>query len=1417
MFVNSELQNHLETSAHVKVKSFVSAEWNLNSATNIRKIGNYRFRPQLVDNKYSAILNNFDVNDEGNFYTGATKADIIIDGGFNDDDTPAAFTSENEKERLLYSLEDCFSRFRPRSGINKVRYFNNRFLHNTHQEMSRRPRYYMAHKNDQFKYWTSYRTEENVERGIAKNIVNGKYYIDDAAPFVVYDSPMFANRIVIKMQTNTGEIDLGPFYDQSGQIPDPLYGTSNMTIPVEWKIQVLKNNSWVDASVFDSTSTRKNGFPIIASDGYVELYYGLKVPENYENIFKYLGETSSSQLLPSSNMLGAAYLVVESEDSVGTIYIWNGSSYSTFTPEYTWSLYENAIEPYAFTSTLLNDKTFVVQETGERRSREVDQISGIRVVATTMNKLESTLDIIEISPRLAANISEIATNFSVTKSASDLGISGMPVGQLLASVGSLDLFDFEEAFNEFNENSLIYAIDSSSNIQIKIYEQILDVNGYDYTIPIKTLYSESFPNVASPSREVSIDLRDMFFYFESRTAPELFLQNASLSYAISTLLDGIGFSNYVFKRLSTEKDPIIANFFVSPNQTVAQVLNELAVSTQSAMFFDEYNNLVVMTKGYMMASESERATDTTISGNSIMDISSQETKVYNNGKINYSERYIQKNYGSIRQSSLLDKEKTWIYKPVLLWEATGTNNTKSVNGEIAQQSDYVLGAIPLNSDLSADLPYVKNHTIVNNTIDLGEGVYWLTRNSGYFYANGEVIKYDAVQYSVPGISGQSNVWIKDAQEYGKYFASLPFNGKIYPTGLIRIYAEPNYETVDGITSYLNGPVAKHGRGQFGTQVVSHSAGLNKYWSDNNNVRGCLMDFAALFSNADVPATISAAAGKSATIDGIAQKTTRNGVIKNFLSSSTLSESAINSLMSTQSATVQSSALIMNGPSFSTTENPVNYLSYVYKPMTSKFKNFGTRMRVIGKIENNETQSQTPVGSSVYYNVTGTSPEKSINIAGSSGGLAIMVNPETNNGYYFEIAALTQNSFDSDLTSDQIYNVMFYKVKKNASASSSADKAVPIRLWAGLTGINVDDGRFVGQSRILGEENTSVYDLSVEYEDIGSTRRFYLYINNTMVATVDDADPLPVYNNMALFVRGSSRCMFENIYALSNNYSKNTTFLVDTPASNVFSAQEMNASESFRKYALSGILQSTYLSGISPSEPPSHQIYFEEFGTILREASYFNVKYDKAYPALFAKISPTFNRLKGYSVSGFTAGAYGAEFLIFNCTDFALSLDSSSGNYLRIQGITFTQQSTNELTVDNYFNKVGDLSGAELGVFEEAYSPLKYKERFNDIRNSRFTYGNKEFTIDATYIQSQDDAHQLMGWIVNKVMQPRKSVGLSIFAMPTVQLGDIVKIDYTTPTGIKDVALADTRFVVYNIEYTRSDNGPEMTVYLSEVK
>ncbi len=1898
MFRSDSLEDALTYSHTIENQQAIFIEWNLNQSYNIEKVGNYRYRPGTTDPRYGVIRSLYEPEDLGGFYTGATDSDTIINAGFDDSNDPAFYIAPKRKMNLLYSLDDCFGQNRPRSGINKLLYLGivgNSSGYNQYIDSlkSNRPRYYMSSRYDEFKYWTSYRTEVEAgatqEFGIAVNsgtgTVNQSYYIYDAAPFVVYKNSVPSNRVVVKMQTNVGTTNNGPYrMGNNTNVADPLYGEVNKTTPKRWAIQSLNNeNNWVEIISFDENDIRSNGFPIIGPDGYVEIEYGLTVPSMFQDVFTFVGEISSISMRPDLAPNGYAYLYKESETDLGVLYISDGASWQTFTPQYGWSLSEVEVTKNTKVVKKLSSPDYFISG-GKKVFREFQFTKGLRVVVDTMNKVNSTFDLIELSPRLISDITEKTSNFSIKKTLSDLGTYSMPTGNLLASTGSITIFDEDLSFNENNLFNLetaqgsIISQYSNSKIKFLFYDIVKNIDNYDYYIPIKTLYSERIPQASDNAATISMELRDLFYFFESKKSPELLLRDVSLSYAIVVLLDSIGFSNYVFKRTEGENELNIPFFFVGPDQNIAETLQQLATSSQSAMFFDEYNNLVVMSRDYVLPSEEQRDTDltfygqetaasyttrtnilpnpsvevnstgwngnntssavrtttdslfgttsiratynavasgaglfwwdspgtgpaypvtagktytfsvyvksnsetrsynptilwrdsdttvgnlisnisgvttscplntwtrvtvtgiapagakaavitvytstTTTAGNNayfdgalfeesliagtyfdgsfvdpasskgtisswsgtahssksilqtpvsyylpnIMNISSQDKLVYNGGEINYTTRYIQKSIGSISQAPYIDEYKTYVYKPVLLWEVAGQQSTKTVNEAATESSGYSLAAMPLKTTLTNNVPVINNGVIANDVMDFGESVYWLGNYSGYFYSNGEIIKYDAVEYSVAGVG---NVWIKNNQEYQRYFANLKFNGKMYPTGRVRVFAN------------VQGQIIKeHGRGQFGTEIAEHLAGLddNSPWINDTNVRGSIQNSKEYLFNTNriisyPNNTGIEEAGKSKMIGGkpytsqsYAIKSTRNGIIKNFMANTNITENDVNYYKTARSGSVQTSALVFNGPDIPPEIDPAEFVTYAYKPLDKPYKHFGTRLRIIGKIESGTNQDQTSLGAFTIYSpseISSGDPSKQVSIKGGSGGIAFGLNKDTNVGYYFEIAALSQSNVSSytnnsnyssyqiskspvisvvnglvtmplesqhdfeigttvivsgvvddnrktrptsingeyvvsaistdrkqftynikppDITTASITavsrtgsgsswtitytatnnfrsgmlvnisglapsgynltnaivesaneksftvfsttdpgaitdgvgsatyvvlstissnggtvkkvidsdtlisNIFFYKIVSGSNTADIIKKqrtgtlvtlttlrdhildvgepivvsnidstlnglweisavtprtiqfntissgtiaeadldpigtvtsvnkvAIPEVLWRGITDILVDDGKFTTQSRLTTSEKTTVYDLSVEYLDIGTTRQFFLYLNNKQIAVVNDTSPLPQYNNVALFVRGSSRIMFENIYALSDNFAENTARSLQLPISKIFGDELITESEAIKKYAISGIVQNTFLSGISSENPPQYSMYYEEFGTIMREAAYFNIKYDRAYPALYAKLAETLNRVRGYTVSGFIAGSYGAEFLIFNAIDKNLNLDDTTGNYLRILGIAFTQNTTHSLKVDDFFNKNSNFTEQ---LYTGGTDAADYQRLYSDVQNSRNKYGNNEFSIETQYVQTDAAAESMMDWIVKKIIYPRKTVGVSAFGVPHIQLGDIVQINYNDQ-NIDVVCSPETRFVVYNIEYSRDSGQTSTTIHLAEV-
>jgi len=685
---------------------------------------------------------------------------------------------------------------------------------------------------------------------------------------------------------------------------------------------------------------------------------------------------------------------------------------------------------------ILNPDYFVVE--GINTYRDFVFIKGIRVVVETMYAPNRAFDLIELSPRLKVDITDYVLDYEINKNlmATDFGL---PVGGLVASTGGINLSNHDGVFTELNtfdktsKTGSIIANNLKPQIKFEFYESVLDVNGYDKFIPLKTFYSENAAVATSGIQDVSLNLRDAYFILESNSAAPIFLQNCTLTMAVALLLDNIGFSNYVFKNINTANDPVVPFFFIEPDASVAEVLQRLAQATQTAMFFDEYNNFVVMPKEYLMPEISIRDDNPAISERlitlygqktgsivpNIESIGGFETKILNDGQINYTTRYIQREVSKLEQASLSLSERTYGYKSAILWELGDQKELRTINQPTADVG-YALGAVPLGTSLGSLVPTVVNHEIINNTIDVGESAFWLPRFQGYLYANGEIIRYDAQQYQVDSPSASATnglVWITNNNEYQKYFSQLIFNGKMTLTGLLRIYTEPYYENASGAdfegleenVRYKNGPVKSHGRGQFGTSITKHFAGLNEdYWANIDNRRSFRMDSSKIFSttpieklvNDPVSASVASASVYPLGSDSVSRnQSSVTSKIANFMKKSTRSE-GFSSYKQTDTAGIQSSALIFNGPypvpalqgGLSGT-SATDLVNYIYKDLDKDYKHVGTRMRIIGKQKDDKNQSA--LNSVDLFIIDKSVQNSSLKIlSGGAGGIGYMLDPVT---------------------------------------------------------------------------------------------------------------------------------------------------------------------------------------------------------------------------------------------------------------------------------------------------------------------------------------------------------------------------------------------------------------------------------------
>jgi hypothetical protein len=213
--------------------------------------------------------------------------------------------------------------------------------------------------------------------------------------------------------------------------------------------------------------------------------------------------------------------------------------------------------------------------------------------------------------------------------------------------------------------------------------------------------------------------------------------------------------------------------------------------------------------------------------------------------------------------------------------------------------------------------------------------------------------------------------------------------------------------------------------------------------------------------------------------------------------------------------------------------------------------------------------------------------------------------------------------------------------------------------AARANVLVDTGTFVGQDRAVIGNTPTVYDISIEYiETVKAPGIFNLYMNNKLIVRdVKDDSPLSITPNIGLFVRGSSKVMFENVFAVGYNAAHANNYNDATMAQYLRSdLNPESMSDVFRKFSLNQFISDSYLTGISAQTMPKYTLFYDEFGTIMRECFYFKIKYDNAYPALVRKDCAYIQQRPPVQLwLDFRPTPYGADFLVFNNTDKASGL------------------------------------------------------------------------------------------------------------------------------------------------------------------
>jgi hypothetical protein len=250
-------------------------------------------------------------------------------------------------------------------------------------------------------------------------------------------------------------------------------------------------------------------------------------------------------------------------------------------------------------------------------------IKGIRLTVTQMNKARVFFNLIELSPRLEADLSTYVEKWSVNNSMSDFSFV-TPLGTTSSNEASLTLSNTGGNFTNDNPSSPYFGIlDKGVEFRIDVgisTDTYATTNKTYEWVRMATMVSDKWEGQHRESTTVS--LVDDSAYLQTVKPLPVYYQSMTAAEIIWRLLDSIGFSDYNYEKIDTDTAVRIPHFWTDGEKTIWDIMNDFAQPLQMAFYFDEYGILQIKTNttAYNLTKSTSWQLDAVTNGAKMADI-----------------------------------------------------------------------------------------------------------------------------------------------------------------------------------------------------------------------------------------------------------------------------------------------------------------------------------------------------------------------------------------------------------------------------------------------------------------------------------------------------------------------------------------------------------------------------------------------------------------------------------------------------------------------------------------------------------------------------------------------------------------------------------------------------------------------------
>ncbi|UMO76254.1 minor tail protein [Streptomyces phage Tomas] len=326
----------------------------------------------------------------------------------------------------------------------------------------------------------------------------------------------------------------------------------------------------------------------------------------YDDVYKYWSSPVASSVIGGQNSFSKTvrpYIVYKKLCWTNKLYFLFETSSGCYPIDYdiqittdgtTWTTVSGDLAPNADGQVVIYRQANGSWSTTVYRENPV-QIKGVRLLVNTVSVLGKYLELIEMSARLETDLTS-----TLISSNSNFNMSGpsflAPLGNASSNTASVELSNIDGRYNNSNEESLYFGlIDKNVKMTYSLGFDTTTLGGPGFVYVREfTMFTDTWGGQGQES--CSVSLKDASKFLQEIKPAKMFFENMTLGRIVWQLCDIIGFTDYKYEKIDDDKATQVPYFWTDGEKTIWEIFSNLAATTQSALYFDEFGILQILTR-----------------------------------------------------------------------------------------------------------------------------------------------------------------------------------------------------------------------------------------------------------------------------------------------------------------------------------------------------------------------------------------------------------------------------------------------------------------------------------------------------------------------------------------------------------------------------------------------------------------------------------------------------------------------------------------------------------------------------------------------------------------------------------------------------------------------------------------------------